>query len=143
MAAFRNHFIPYEMKTNIIHVTEYREKNIKGILVNPFFPEPQWFNNLTQCLFLMELVMDSLKFPQRSMENRLFNHGEQALSWQKSATKEQQKLPVLASFQVSVLFRQNASWQGNLLWQEKKMEAPFRSALEFIGLMDNALSTWE
>ena len=52
-------------------------------------------------------------------------------------------LPALATFQSTVLFRQNASWQGSLIWREKELDAPFRSVLELIGLIDNALSSWE
>ena len=38
-----------------------------------------------------------------------------------------------------VLFRQHASWQGELLWLEKDARQSFRSALELITLMDSAL----
>ena len=46
----------------------------------------------------------------------------------------------IATFQISILFRQNASWQGNVLWVDENMESQFRSALELVSLMDNALS---
>lgn len=45
----------------------------------------------------------------------------------------------LATFFIKVLFRQNASWQGSILWKEGRNEASFRSVLELIGLMDSAL----
>ena len=38
-----------------------------------------------------------------------------------------------------ILFRQNASWQGELLWMEKNARQSFRSVLELITLMDSAL----
>lgn len=49
----------------------------------------------------------------------------------------------LATFQLSVLFRQNASWQGRLTWLERAEEARFRSVLELVGLLDSALAAWE
>ena len=49
----------------------------------------------------------------------------------------------LATFQLSVLFRQNASWQGSLTWLERAEEARFRSVLELVGLLDSALAAWE
>ena len=44
-----------------------------------------------------------------------------------------------ATFEMRVLFRQRASWQGELLWLEKGARQSFRSALELITLMDSAL----
>ncbi len=141
MAAYAPQIVPYEMKVNLIKILNYSGKNPSGILCNPFFETPQYFENLTQFLFLTEFIMDSLCFPQRSMEHRLFNHDEQDKSWMRAATEEENAAPVLATFQINVLFRQNASWQGSLLWKEAEMEASFRSVLEMIGLMDNALSS--
>ncbi|MBE6598234.1 MAG: hypothetical protein E7638_02190 [Ruminococcaceae bacterium] len=46
----------------------------------------------------------------------------------------------LATFTVRILFRQNTSWQGYLMWMEKGREESFRSVLELIFLMDSALS---
>lgn len=44
-----------------------------------------------------------------------------------------------ATFEMRVLFRQHASWQGELLWLEKNTRQSFRSVLELITLMDSAL----
>ena len=38
------------------------------------------------------------------------------------------------------MFRQNASWQGNVTWVEKGIEESFRSALELIMLMDSSFA---
>ena len=40
---------------------------------------------------------------------------------------------------VRILFRQNASWQGTVLWSEGGQEERFRSALELALLLDSAL----
>lgn len=139
-----NRFIPYEMKSSLIRVYSYKGKNLRGTLYNPFFPEEQYFDNLIQLLFLMETVLDTLNFPQRCMEPRVFGHPEGA--WGSRLHPSPQSLggkPVLVTFKISVRFRQNASWQGCLLWLEHKAEARFRSVLELIGLIDSALSVWE
>lgn len=143
MVGFKGKSIPYEMKCTCIKVIDYKEKNLKGILHNPFYESPMHFDNLSQCLFMMERVMDTLDFPQRGTESRAFCHDEQKENWKREQTHEEDKMPALANFQIQVLFRQNSSWQGNLLWREKELEAPFRSVLELIGLMDSALSIWE
>ena len=49
------------------------------------------------------------------------------------------KRGALASFSIRLLFRQNASWQGILTWIEGGQEQYFRSVLELVLLMDNAL----
>ncbi|MCL2226798.1 MAG: hypothetical protein FWB97_04120 [Oscillospiraceae bacterium] len=54
------------------------------------------------------------------------------------------------TFEVSVIFQQNATWQGHILWAEKNLRQSFRSVLEMLRLMDEALAegaaksaTWE
>lgn len=42
------------------------------------------------------------------------------------------------TFNISVLFRKNATWQGTLKWVEGGREVTFRSALELIKLIDGA-----
>ena len=49
----------------------------------------------------------------------------------------------VATFELKILFRQHASWQGTILWKEGRQEQSFRSVLELIHLMDNALRTQE
>ena len=46
----------------------------------------------------------------------------------------------LATMELHILFRQNASWQGSLHWLEGNREQHFRSVLELITLIDSALS---
>lgn len=57
-----------------------------------------------------------------------------------------------ATFVVHVQFRQNATWQGSIEWLEEKRNRKFRSMLEMMKLMDEALTknydiddenTWE
>ena len=44
-----------------------------------------------------------------------------------------------ATFVVNVQFRQNATWQGTVSWSEQKATRRFRSMLELISLMNDAL----
>ena len=44
------------------------------------------------------------------------------------------------TFQISVKFMQNSTWQGEILWVEKNQRQNFRSALEMLKLMDEALA---
>ena len=47
----------------------------------------------------------------------------------------------MATFKLSILFRQNSSWQGSVLWLEEDSEAQFRSALELVKLVDSVLTS--
>ena len=47
------------------------------------------------------------------------------------------------TFEISVKFRQNATWQGQILWAEKNLRQSFRSVLEMLKLMDEALTEGE
>ena len=44
------------------------------------------------------------------------------------------------TFEISVKFMQNSSWQGEIHWVEKSKKQNFRSALEMLKLMDEALA---
>jgi len=43
------------------------------------------------------------------------------------------------TFEISVKFMQNSTWQGQIHWVEKNLKQNFRSALEMLKLMDEAL----
>ena len=45
-----------------------------------------------------------------------------------------------ATFVIHVQFRQNATWQGTIQWVDEKKEQHFRSTLEMLRLLDEALS---
>lgn len=44
-----------------------------------------------------------------------------------------------ATFEIEILFRENSSWQGRMIWLEKNKRATFRSVLELLSVMDRAL----
>lgn len=45
-----------------------------------------------------------------------------------------------ATFIINISYRQNDTWQGKILWADKDKTQYFRSALEMMKLIDNALS---
>jgi len=141
MSVASRNVVPEDWKTSVIRVTSYDDKNLRGSLYNPYYGEEMTFRNLTRLLLLMEDVMDGLNCPQASVQSRRFQEtakpGERETlqeEWLQAPDKE-----VIATFQVKVLFRQGASWQGKVTWVEQQKEMSFRSALELIKLMDSAL----
>lgn len=47
------------------------------------------------------------------------------------------------TFIVNIKYRENATWQGEVVWVDKKQRKCFRSALELMKLMDSALDEGE
>ena len=45
----------------------------------------------------------------------------------------------VATFKVRVMFRQNGSWQGSVMWLETRHEEKFRSAMELLAIFHQAL----
>lgn len=138
MPVISSHFAPRGRNTSIVQVFSYEDKRLDGALRSMRLDEEFQFTGLMQFLALMDAIMDLDNQPQRSVEPRVFS--APASNVLDAARWERQKAQPIATFRISILFRQNASWQGTVLWVDRDMESQFRSALELIGLMDNALS---
>jgi hypothetical protein len=138
MDGLTNGFIPYEIKTSLLKITSYTDKELRGTLSNPYFEHEMRFENVIQLLMLVEELLDSLGYPQKAMESRSFR--PRGASCLKEPVSGEAPEPVLATLKLNVLFRQNASWQGRLVWLEQKSETQFRSVLELLMLIDNVLS---
>jgi len=95
------------------------------------------FESLAQLLFSMDALFDDIGCPQRAMAPR--GLVKECLEAKEAGSEEK----ALATFRVDVLFRQNASWQGNLIWLDQKEETQFRSVLELIMIIDGALNSEE
>ena len=46
---------------------------------------------------------------------------------------------IKGTFEITVKYTQNSTWQGQIHWIEKNQKQNFRSALEMLKLMDEAL----
>ena len=133
-------FVPHEMKSSLIKVFSYEGKNLRGVLINPYYGKEMFFTNTTQLLFLVDDVMSDLNYPQENMESRSFSKESGRGNRAVFAEEPQEKMQEIANFKINVLFRQNASWQGTLVWLDRAIEAQFRSVLELLILIDSVLS---
>ncbi len=109
------------------------------------------FRNGGQLLLEMEKWCDHLGFPQCEVKMRSFGKtGRQpearaGQDGKKERTETNMSDEILSSrgeegtFLVHIKYRQNATWQGQVTWVEKKETQSFRSALELLKLMDSAL----
>ena len=98
---------------------------------------PEMFESLSQCLLLVEALLNESGQPQSYTTPRTFT----AIELLRRVSPENAGLHrgALATFDLRVLFRRNASWQGNIVWLEKGAQRSFRSVLELITLLDTAL----
>ena len=125
-----------EFRTSTICVDAFNSGAVSGRMYNPIIHGTENFENLMQLLLQMDNMLDMMNFPQSFEEKRKFaDVGRQAASLIDTEKREGQ----VATFAVKILFRQNASWQGNMVWLDEKKEAQFRSALELVMMMDSAL----
>ena len=102
-----------------------------------------------QLIFHMETLFETLNCPQAATERRSFQEKTNGLLPRPRYDPRQQPAKPknlrgeIATFQVWVLFRQHASWQGKVTWLEKNRECKFRSALELFFLMDSTIMLGE
>ena len=127
----------YEYRSTTVCIDSYENGSLTGRLYNPYLDTGQAFENLTQFLLQMEQLLDTMSFPQSATVTRTF--AETPKAWRPQTEPEFRKGQT-ATFAVKVLFRQNASWQGSVIWQEGGREQSFRSVLELIFLLDSALN---
>ena len=100
--------------------------------------DAQPFKGLCQLFLGINDALDQNNFPQSFFELRKF-HTPSELS-DSRAVLSNRCSSQLATFRIRILFRQNASWQGSVSWIEGNQEEYFRSVLELIVLMDDALN---
>ena len=119
-------------------IDDYDNGILRGRFYNAYY-EVCSFESLSQFLIRMESLLEESQTPQAYTAHRTFSailrpDEEEAFP---AATRKGAK----ATFELQVLFRQHSSWQGVVIWRERKMEQSFRSVLELVMLMDSALRT--
>ena len=139
MPDVRKKIISEKRRTYIIKVYNYAHKVLTGTFQNAEEKEVYSFDSFTQLVLQIEHFMDGYNYPQASFQNRYF---EETIEPVKPIHKNEMPLPknAMATFTVKILFRQSASWQGFVGWEEKNKQKTFRSILELAKLIDNALS---
>ena len=121
----------------MIYVDSYENEDPKGRFCIAANNEIQTFQSTIQLLKKIEEQLDKTKFPQAFDAIRKFQPPQTV---KESAEEPTDTRPgSKATFAVRLLFRQNASWQGSVRWIEGGQEESFRSVLELLLLMDNAL----
>ena len=120
-------------------IDSYEDGVLKGYILNAY-RRIAVFESLVQFLLEMEAILEDQQMPQSYTSLRRFSdllpEGEGNTASFVSGRKGMK-----ATFELQILFRQHSSWQGVVIWRERKIEQPFRSVLELVLLMDSALKT--
>lgn len=125
------------LKNQILIVLDKSKLNLCGMISHNSLPEKTQFLGIEQLLKWIDVIMKQPGFPESTVKYRSFKNGE----------KKMEKMPIefitehgdKATFVVSVMYCQNATWQGTVKWVEGGREENFRSLLELIKLMDSTL----
>ena len=132
-----------EMCTSLICIDACNDYTMSGRIYHSCIWEGVGFGSFMELVELQETIFNSLDYPQSCMELRSFG--------KKSGTDEridiQSRYSVgkdtergrIATFNVRVMFRQNASWHGSVQWLEEQKTENFRSVLELLHLMSSTV----
>ena len=139
----------------VVLVDERAPFSFSGRLYSDYFQRALPFSCPEELLSLSRALLDALSFPQTATSCRSFHsrrgasapHPTPKRSMEsmkhESSLPSQQNETVLTgkkgTFVVQVLYRQNATWQGTVRWLDTNKTQPFRSVLELLSLMQEAL----
>ena len=126
---------PWSQQTILLCVDSYENGVPRGHMY--LGQEGQCFDSLSQLLLRAEQLLERNGGVQSFTTPRIFSLVRPL--GDASCDAERLSRGNAATFEMRVLFRQHASWQGELLWMEKNTRQSFRSVLELITLMDSAL----
>jgi len=127
-----------EYRVTTVCIDSYREGEMRGRFYNRYLENGKTFASLMRFLIEMEKTLDRMDFPKAYTTTRTFAKPPSGID--SGQTDQELEKGNEATFVVRIVFRQNASWQGTVVWLEGRQEQSFRSVLELLLLMENALS---
>lgn len=129
----------------IIYLSNRLGEPARGQVYSVYFDTFMEFCGTLQLLRIMESLFDTLDMPQASHENQEFHPLKRARrkgvgsSIERYAQKEKKLQAECATCMVYVLYRQYNTWQGTITWLEDKTSCKFKSVLEMLKLIDDAI----
>lgn len=124
--------------------------DIYGRYFHRYKKEETFFPDSATLVIEMERFYDAIGYPQAATKTRKFMERER----EKVPAKEHMTVIYdsqtlmqfrgkLATFLVGVTSRQNASWQGDVVWMEQKIQKHFCSDMELVVFVDDAVKKSE
>lgn len=117
---------------SMVCVDSYEDSVMKGHFACPYLEDSQSFTSFMDFVIKMECLMDVVSLPGNEAARCGFqwNLPDGMISSGKMAT-----------FSLTILFRQNNTWHGTITWLDTSKTQNFRSVLELIALLDSALKS--
>lgn len=134
------------LSTVTIAVDQYDGKEMSGRFCDVYDGRLYRFDSTLMLLRLLDAFFDACQMPQAAHRYRSFSTQDwkPALSLSRFEITEGTSLSghgSHATFVLRVHSRQGADWQGCLRWMELHQQQYFRSGIELLHLMDEALDT--
>ena len=138
-------------------IDDNKDADYQGLIYHQYADEPISFNGIASMILEMENLFDEWDFPQRGLAERKFDKKKESHKRPVSETGDdrlkieiisdthgvrnvQNKKGKLGTFVIQVVYRQDASWQGHVIYQEDNEKLDFNSALELIKIIDRAVT---
>nr|WP_297704397.1 hypothetical protein [uncultured Butyrivibrio sp.] len=144
---------------NLISVCINGSKNgdFQGALYHQYADEPIPFDSVIKLLILVDELLDEWDFPQKSLDPRTFKAPNVVRNTRRTNSEDelvidkiqqaygtrniQKQSGELGTFIVQIVYRQNATWQGQVLMVETNEKKEFSSAMELLRIMDDSLKS--
>ena len=124
--------------------------HIYGRYFHRYKKEETFFPDSATLIIEMERFYDDIGYPQAAIKTRKFierKGGRIPAKEHMAVISDSQALIQLrgnlATFLVGVTSRQNASWQGDVVWMEQKIRKHFCSDMELVVFVDDAVKKSE
>lgn len=128
----------------LICVDEVKSGEGSGRMYHRYRRDALEFQETFRLIEMMDALFEEINYPEASTRSRTFAKKDTINSRKEAvAVKDSEELlgqnGKKATFVVHVQSRQNATWQGTVIWAEKEKTQHFRSALELLKLIDSAI----
>ena len=132
-------------KDFVINITSRKGLSIQGVVTHLLSQQSQEFRSLLELISLLHDRLEEMGIPVSGVEMRswpklhftLERKGDYGLD-EKPNVKMETRVGDCA-FLVRIIFRQNATWMGEIHWLNGEKKIYFRSLMEMIMLMQEAL----
>lgn len=120
-----------------VSVDGYEDRCMKGVIYQAGQVPGFLFHNFLEMALHMNCIFDEMSCPKQTMDVRLFS-GTRVPSppIQRCGEYRDGKL---ATFQIYVKYRYNASWQGEIAWLEGEQREDFSSFLQMLRIINTIL----
>jgi hypothetical protein len=129
----------------MVYVTQTQQGDFRGVIHHPGLELTWTFDNFIHLVQRGERAFNALNYPSpayrlRDLTNSKKSRRREELDLKEDAISFVPEPEEQPTFIIKVLYRQNACWQGSIQWVEKGVKKNFRSTLELLKLMDQAVN---